>query len=71
MFTFTGKEDNQTKYTHFQEWGSGTVAEHLPRHSKVEGWKPSSAGIGGENGEKSLNPIVMQRENSQHKENEL
>ncbi len=47
------------------------MAEHLPRHSKVKGSKPSSAGIGVENGEKSLNPVLMQRENSHYKENEL
>jgi hypothetical protein len=71
MFTFKGKEENQTKYTHFQEWGGDTVAEHLPRHSKVKGSSPSSAGIGVENGEKRLNPVLVQRENSHHKENEL
>ncbi len=71
MFTFTGKEKSQTKYTHFQAWDNNTMAEHLPRHSKVEGSSPASAGIGGENGEKRLNPVCMQRENSHHKENLL
>jgi hypothetical protein len=47
------------------------VAEHLPHHSKVKGAKPSSAGIGVENGGNSFNPVLMQREYSHHKENEL
>jgi hypothetical protein len=54
----------------FPDRGS-SVAGHLPRHSKVKGSKPSSTGIGIENGGNSLNTVLMQRENSHHKENEL